>query len=194
MNEKLFASVCTAAALLASSAGAVVVGFSAPTPDPKAAGADPLGDAFVTSLPGLSWTMGKEAFNTGSLTIGDGLAMATSFRFTLNNGVKNGIEIAPAKTFFDDLTTSEIWSAAFSAVGPVPNQRVEFTAPAGSKISPFDEFKIRIGFVTPVSAPRYSWSASWDNTSAVPEPATWTLMIGGFGLAGVGLRRRRIPA
>ena len=27
--------------------------------------------------------------------------------------------------------------------------------------------------------------------SPVPEPATWALMIAGFGLAGVGLRRRR---
>ncbi|MGZ6015599.1 MAG: PEPxxWA-CTERM sorting domain-containing protein, partial [Phenylobacterium sp.] len=27
---------------------------------------------------------------------------------------------------------------------------------------------------------------------AVPEPAAWALMIGGFGLAGVALRRRRI--
>ena len=26
---------------------------------------------------------------------------------------------------------------------------------------------------------------------AVPEPATWALMIMGFGLAGAGLRRRR---
>lgn len=28
----------------------------------------------------------------------------------------------------------------------------------------------------------------------VPEPAAWTLMIGGFGLAGAGLRRKRGPA
>ncbi|MDB5454321.1 MAG: sorting protein [Caulobacteraceae bacterium] len=34
----------------------------------------------------------------------------------------------------------------------------------------------------------------WDNDptfSAAPEPATWGLLIGGFGLTGVALRRRR---
>lgn len=30
--------------------------------------------------------------------------------------------------------------------------------------------------------------------SAAPEPATWTLLMGGFGLAGAGLRRRRATA
>jgi hypothetical protein len=28
----------------------------------------------------------------------------------------------------------------------------------------------------------------------VPEPTTWALMIGGFGLAGAALRRRRAVA
>ena len=30
--------------------------------------------------------------------------------------------------------------------------------------------------------------------TAVPEPATWTMMIAGFGLVGGALRRRRAPA
>ena len=32
------------------------------------------------------------------------------------------------------------------------------------------------------------------STSAIPEPATWALMIAGFGLAGAGLRRRRFAS
>ena len=30
-------------------------------------------------------------------------------------------------------------------------------------------------------------------TAAVPEPATWGMMIGGFAIAGVAMRRRKAP-
>lgn len=33
---------------------------------------------------------------------------------------------------------------------------------------------------------------SWSIAAAVPEPASWALMIAGFGLTGAALRRRRI--
>ena len=189
------AGVAAAASLaMASSAGAVIIGISAPL-DPKAAGADQLGDSFTTTLGGLSWQMGQQAFNTGSLTLGDGLDVATIFRFTLNNGVPNGIAIDPTKTFFEDITTGKSWSATFFYAGSSPNQRVEFTAPSASVISPFDQYRVTVGFVAPIDPKRYSWSASWDNTSTgVPEPAVWALMIGGFGLAGASLRRRRVAA
>lgn len=33
-----------------------------------------------------------------------------------------------------------------------------------------------------------------DAISAVPEPAAWALMIGGFGVVGAGMRQRRKPS
>jgi opacity protein-like surface antigen len=174
LNRLAAASAVLAASLaMASSAGAVVVGISAPTPA-SAAGADVLGDAFTTTA-GISWQMAQQAFNAGALTYGDGLPMATMFRFTINNGVNNGVDVDPTKTFFTDVTTGQTWTAAFFDAGPTPNQRVEFTAPGSTVISPNDQFKVSVGFVAPVDLQRY----------------TWALMIGGFGLAGVSLRRRR---
>ena len=37
----------------------------------------------------------------------------------------------------------------------------------------------------------FNWDIVETPTAAVPEPGTWALMIGGFGLAGAALRRRR---
>ena len=39
-------------------------------------------------------------------------------------------------------------------------------------------------------SPAFYFTAD-NNANAVPEPATWALMLGGFGLAGSALRRRR---
>jgi hypothetical protein len=35
---------------------------------------------------------------------------------------------------------------------------------------------------------------SADSAAPTPEPAAWALMIGGFGLAGAAMRRRRRAA
>ena len=33
---------------------------------------------------------------------------------------------------------------------------------------------------------------TFDGTAAIPEPATWAMMIGGFALAGAAMRRRKV--
>jgi hypothetical protein len=48
-----------------------------------------------------------------------------------------------------------------------------------------DDDSIEDGFVN------YAFRDVKGNGTSVPEPATWALMIGGFGLAGAALRRRR---
>lgn len=39
-----------------------------------------------------------------------------------------------------------------------------------------------------------SWVVRGDGPSAVPEPATWSLLIGGFGMVGFASRARRVKS
>jgi hypothetical protein len=65
-----------------------------------------------------------------------------------------------------------------------------------------DAFPINLGasqrlVISGVAGPQavYGSTATFERgTAAVPEPATWALMIGGFGGAGAMLRRRRKAA
>jgi len=41
---------------------------------------------------------------------------------------------------------------------------------------------------------RVYFAPTADTKGGIPEPATWTMMIGGFGLAGAALRRRKLAA
>ncbi len=68
-----------------------------------------------------------------------------------------------------------------------------------------DSPSVRLTFLSSTSLASSSLGVGLDNVtfdslggqaggSAVPEPATWAMMIAGFGLAGAGLRRRRQAA
>ena len=64
-----------------------------------------------------------------------------------------------------------------------------------------EEFNLSLSAVTPsfdLAAPHrlanFTAISEGTFTTAVPEPATWTLMLTGFGLMGAGLRARRRSA
>ena len=214
-NSKFgIAGMLAAASLaMAGSAGAVAIGFgdgvNATWDNLGGAGA---GDEFasVISLTNTANFHNMTAhFNPLASTDNDGASWATDFQFTINNGYKN-IDTLAANTFFKDVTTGQTWIASFFNQGQ-KGVAVQFTAPTGTEIHAGDLYSMRIGLLTPYifnnpsHAPSgtaanqlkqvkgvYSWSANWENTVSVPEPATWALMLGGFGMSGAALRRRRV--
>jgi hypothetical protein len=84
----------------------------------------------------------------------------------------------------DTFTGSQAILAGFAngdQQSPLTNGRLTFTAQNGALIN-----ELRIA--------SYGNSAEVDNlgtTAAVPEPATWAMMLFGFGAVGFGMRRRR---
>jgi hypothetical protein len=67
-----------------------------------------------------------------------------------------------------------------------------FALTFANSISPLNlsDFSVRYQGITAPGFPNESGSASGVPT-AIPEPATWAMMIGGFGLIGGAVRRRR---
>jgi len=74
-----------------------------------------------------------------------------------------------------------------------------FAPPATSVIQQFNlpmladtAYTVTLAGTSPVSAGAISGNVTITN-AAVPEPATWAMMILGFGAVGMVLRRRRRP-
>ncbi len=94
--------------------------------------------------------------------------------------------------------TTERWQVSFGAssqlsslftlpqggVGPWQAQSLSFVAASASQVLTF----LAVG--TPGGAPPISLLDGVSLTAAVPEPASWALMLGGFGIVGAALRRR----
>jgi PEP-CTERM motif len=83
--------------------------------------------------------------------------------------------------------TVQSYSQTGGVVRSGPNNLLndrDFSLPARGPIS-----------VVPISASDYLFGLGMWNVGggAVPEPATWAMMVGGFGLMGAVLRRSRKP-
>jgi len=88
-------------------------------------------------------------------------------------------------SFGGDTQLSALFSLPEAGVGPWEKQTMTFTASAESQVLSF------LAQGTPGGAPPISFLDGVSLTAAVPEPATWAMMITGFGAVGGALRRKR---
>ena len=103
------------------------------------------------------------AFDAGTLNTTFGPTTINLTGYRLDNSTVSASYLAPDSTSF----------ASFNLSGFSGLARVEFTSTGGFRSNRFQLDNLLV------------------SDGSVPEPSTWALMIGGFGLAGAALRRRR---
>jgi hypothetical protein len=198
-SAKTFATALIASSVLAlaapSSASAANILFSG-----GVSGTDPLGGIYTAGpndvTPGPNPfgfpTWGETVVNNGGdFPVFSGTG-GVAFLFTYTGSAPNTIN-----TSFDTGMTQighpqgQGWDTIFLS----PTQ-VEFVAPtadephpAGLSLAPGDQFDVIVGFNNPIDPSTFRFTAEW--ISAVPEPATWALLLLGFGAVGWSLRRGR---
>ncbi len=181
------------ALLVATPALAVVTPFGG-----SATGTDPLGDTYSAS--GTHWgepgfLNNTLSFNPLGVSSGAG-TYATSFSFTFLKGVDGVLDTTPSttpfgsgpETRFTNVTDGVAWLVSYSG------NTVTFTAPTQSAaLDMGDQFFVNVAFTGAIDPTRFSFAGLWDDESvaSVPEPASWALMLGGFGLVGGAMRSQR---
>lgn len=114
-------------------------------------------------------TPGTELFSTQSTVTANGWNGKSGLNWAVNSGFFwVGFEVRPGQTFTRGGMPS-----------PAPSPLLDEAYNRGGRYFPNDGFDIGVRIY---------------DGAVVPEPATWALMICGFGLAGAALRRRTIAA
>jgi len=151
-----------------------------------------------TSDPGVLASVGSFAFGAG-----DTVTLAFSISGNQRGGADDfwtaEFDLGSAVGMFDAGYSVNGTIYSFGAIGPT-NELQLF-----SPVFPDEPFTDYTFFLRPVAAGTVAfnfWAEGGDNIgpildnvsldiSAVPEPATWAMMIGGFALAGAAMRRRK---
>ena len=163
--------VVALAALLATAAPAAATTFLTET--------GPGGDG------SLSWTFG----NDGGIVAG---AFEDTYDIVIPNfGTSDGSVSASFTSKDDDLTFTSV------KLGGVPFTLFFFPGLNEGHLAPHlvsgGHLLLDVKGVSPGTDADYSGTLSF-TPGGVPEPVTWALMVGGFGMAGAMLRRRKALA
>jgi len=148
----------------------------------------------VGDFPNFYLTSGTPFTPSITANFGNGFSTALSFddsyEFTIpQNGVGSGSISTSFSSARNKLTITGLWINGTSYSVPA-NSSGQFLAVSGIPILANVLNTIRVTGTTSVDGGTYSGTATFSAT-AVPEAATWAMMLGGFGMMGFALRRRR---
>ena len=160
-------------------------------------GTDPLGGtyqvgAFGGGLTNFEEVAGLQPDPTQDVlfTPGQGLANATSFTLTITGGKETLIPLSEGfGMFFETDTANSFALADWTATENKAGTSITFTAdsPADALVAG-ERFGVDVTFAKDLPK-NFAYTITWGG-AAVPEPATWAMMITGLGLIGGVLRRR----
>ncbi len=172
----------------------VLVDFNGAIPDGYALSGD---FAYATGTSGAAASPALDAsrYLYTSSAVGSGTATLSTFDLSSVSfywgsiDSYNSVDVLGA----GGVTLLSLGGSAFSPANgdqsaAITNQRIFFTADAGEVITGLRFNATGVAFEIDDVAGAFAGGGSG---STVPEPASWALMIAGFGLVGVGARRRR---
>lgn len=148
-----------------------------------------------SSKPCTIQLFGDDDYRSGgfTLTTGTGTGLTDYYNFdvpsmgTVNGQASSTFTLGAAGLTLRELSINGNLAKITESVNAQGDKT--YSAVVESKMSIDNPQKVQIVYdVTRVGT--YSGNVSWTRVAAVPEPATWALMILGFGVVGYAMRRR----
>jgi hypothetical protein len=184
----LAATVAAIAAVAPASAATTVV-----TQDNTAATANVLvfTDGIAKASFGATYTSNVGFADAFFFTLAQA-ANITAGELTSNADTLRGNLIKDLDLSFVNLATGAITPLAFQSNGSDKNEKFEFPANQLPFALAAGTYSLNVAGTVQAAPASYAGSLTFGAVaSAVPEPATWAMMIGGFGMVGGTMRSAR---